>query len=498
MSSSPTLHKDGSKVAERRSCSRAPLKWVVLVFFGQDNWGKLINLSESGMSFEFAQPPALRQAISFTFEAMGCMPLPHGGKVFSDSFQAAGRVIWTREFERTSGVQFLDLDEKGREQIRNWISSETPQGAVILSSELSISEAAQDISPPSVSYAVSAPCVEAPDELARETSDLDLEPADFGRESRTEPEHAFAPQVLEPPVFVTSGLPHEEEQQSLEKTSSLNSRWNKIGIIVVLGGFAVLGLVAGARRIAPKLTPASEVAASVPNPTQDQKKSNQTENQIVAENPRPFLVEVLDAESRRWLLWFHDDAHPNVSGSVANRSPLPPTPRGSKEATGQKKPATPASRKSVHDFRLVPPNVSLSGTNAPAIDSPPPAAPAMLGEAPAPLETPLGNIVTSRAVSAPVERTLPVGGEVQPARLIRATPPVYPDLAKGSRIAGDVTMDALIDAAGNVRDVRVISGPALLQEAAKQALLQWKYEPARLDGQPTAMHLTVTVKFHIN
>jgi protein TonB len=94
-----------------------------------------------------------------------------------------------------------------------------------------------------------------------------------------------------------------------------------------------------------------------------------------------------------------------------------------------------------------------------------------------------------------VERTLPVGGEVQPARLIRAVLPAYPQLAKSNRVAGDVTLDALIDASGNVNDVSVISGPVFLREAAKVALKQWKYEPARLDGKPTAMHLTVTVKF---
>jgi len=29
-------------------------------------------------------------------------------------------------------------------------------------------------------------------------------------------------------------------------------------------------------------------------------------------------------------------------------------------------------------------------------------------------------------------------------------------------------------------------------------LRRWKYEPARLDGKPTAVHLTVTVKFQNN
>ena len=59
-------------------------------------------------------------------------------------------------------------------------------------------------------------------------------------------------------------------------------------------------------------------------------------------------------------------------------------------------------------------------------------------------------------------------------------------------------MDALVDPAGNVTGVKVISGPTLLQEAAMAALRQWKYEPARLDGRPVSFHLNVTVKFRIN
>jgi protein TonB len=76
-------------------------------------------------------------------------------------------------------------------------------------------------------------------------------------------------------------------------------------------------------------------------------------------------------------------------------------------------------------------------------------------------------------------------------------PPIYPAAAKSNHVAGDVTMDALIDSAGNVKEVKVISGPPLLQQAAKDALRQWKYEPARLDGQPVAIHLSVVMKFRI-
>src|SRR5215467_15817432 len=125
MFTSAAAHKHDWRANERRSCSRESLSWIVLVFFGQSNWGKLIDLSEKGMCFEFEQPPSIKEPIEFTFEAMGCMSIPHEGNVFGDSFQAEGRVVWTHEFERTAGVQFLNLSQRGLDQIRTWLSSAT-------------------------------------------------------------------------------------------------------------------------------------------------------------------------------------------------------------------------------------------------------------------------------------------------------------------------------------------------------------------------------------
>jgi protein TonB len=46
-----------------------------------------------------------------------------------------------------------------------------------------------------------------------------------------------------------------------------------------------------------------------------------------------------------------------------------------------------------------------------------------------------------------------------------------------------------------VSSTKVISGPALLHQAAMDAVRQWKYQPATLNGTPMPMHLTVTVQF---
>src|SRR5947209_1464515 len=90
-----------------------------------------------------------------------------------------------------------------------------------------------------------------------------------------------------------------------------------------------------------------------------------------------------------------------------------------------------------------------------------------------------------------------VGGDVKPAKMVSSVPPVYPALARTQHVAGDVRIDALIDANGRVTTMKVVSGPSLLHQAAMDSLKQWKYQSASLDGKPVAMHLTVTIQFRL-
>jgi len=110
------------------------------------------------------------------------------------------------------------------------------------------------------------------------------------------------------------------------------------------------------------------------------------------------------------------------------------------------------------------------------------------------LEAPLG--VSGKQPAAPAAQ-VPVGGEVKQARLISSVPPAYPPMAKTQHVSGGVTIDALVDANGRVTRMKVLSGPALLEQAAMDALRQWKYEPATLDGKAVPVHLTVTIQFRL-
>jgi TonB family protein len=92
---------------------------------------------------------------------------------------------------------------------------------------------------------------------------------------------------------------------------------------------------------------------------------------------------------------------------------------------------------------------------------------------------------------------LPVGGDVTPAKLLSSVQPFYSPLAKSQHVSGDVKVDALIDTNGRVTTMKVISGPALLQQSAMDALRQWRYHPAILNGSAVPAHLTVTLQFRL-
>jgi protein TonB len=62
-------------------------------------------------------------------------------------------------------------------------------------------------------------------------------------------------------------------------------------------------------------------------------------------------------------------------------------------------------------------------------------------------------------------------------------------------VGGYVLIDAVVDETGKVADMKVISGNSVLTSAATEALRKWKYEPARLNGQPTSAHVRVRMDF---
>jgi protein TonB len=90
-----------------------------------------------------------------------------------------------------------------------------------------------------------------------------------------------------------------------------------------------------------------------------------------------------------------------------------------------------------------------------------------------------------------------VGGAVQNAKLINRVQPVYPPLARQTRISGTVKLHAIIGKAGNVEQLQVVSGHPLLVQAALDAVRQWRYQPTLLNGEPVDVDTEIDVIFSL-
>ena len=98
------------------------------------------------------------------------------------------------------------------------------------------------------------------------------------------------------------------------------------------------------------------------------------------------------------------------------------------------------------------------------------------------------------APAAPVRIT---GQMVAPALLHRVEP-VYPAAASEAHLSGLVILEVVVDTQGRVESVKVLrSRHPWLDNAAIQALREWRYSPLVLNGNPTPFVLTVTFSFHV-
>jgi TonB family protein len=104
----------------------------------------------------------------------------------------------------------------------------------------------------------------------------------------------------------------------------------------------------------------------------------------------------------------------------------------------------------------------------------------------------------STATATAPPRRIRVGGNVQFAKLISKTPPVYPDAERTQGVEATVRVQAIIGKSGNVMDAHVIGGPKQdFADAALNAVRTWQYEPTRLNGEPVEVITTITVNFQL-
>ncbi len=90
----------------------------------------------------------------------------------------------------------------------------------------------------------------------------------------------------------------------------------------------------------------------------------------------------------------------------------------------------------------------------------------------------------------------PLSGEPS-AVLHQTVDTTYPLLGPRMKVQGSVVMQAVIGADGNIENLQVVSGPAILTAAAQQAVRQWRFKPYLQNGEPVETKATITVNFSI-
>jgi TonB family protein len=88
-----------------------------------------------------------------------------------------------------------------------------------------------------------------------------------------------------------------------------------------------------------------------------------------------------------------------------------------------------------------------------------------------------------------------VSAEVMQKLLVHRVEPVYPPEARKDNVQGIIALDIVVSPDGSVVSMKPLNGPDVLANAAMDALRWWKFDPYRVNGEPTAVETTVAVEF---
>ena len=136
-------------------------------------------------------------------------------------------------------------------------------------------------------------------------------------------------------------------------------------------------------------------------------------------------------------------------------------------------------------------------------EAPPPMAAGVVGGVPGgvpggQMNGVIGGIISNTPVAVPkiaVSRVRVSAGVTQ-GMIIHKVQPAYPQMAKIARVQGPVVLAAIIGKDGTIQNLHVVSSASpLLNQAAIDAVKEWRYKPYILNGEPVEVDTQVTVNF---
>jgi protein TonB len=111
----------------------------------------------------------------------------------------------------------------------------------------------------------------------------------------------------------------------------------------------------------------------------------------------------------------------------------------------------------------------------------------------------VGNAAVRAVTVAPARPSKPlrVSDGVSAGMLTTPIRPIYPAIAIAAHVEGKVIVEAVISKGGAIESLHVVSGPEMLRASAMDAIRAARYQPYKLNGEPTDVQTTITVNFRI-
>lgn len=436
----------------RRSYLRQQVRSLSYIDLGDGNGGIVLNLSEGGLALQAVtslmddQLPRLRFQLS---EARNWL-------------EASGRVTWTSESRKVAGIEFVNLSDAARKQIKEWIS---------LGDSPIQSQAAQ----------IAAPAEKPPSSAADSLLFMPVP----GRSTGIAPARDNSPAVFSSSTMFTDAPSTASVQPAAP--ANLKNSWTlsppqpepRRRLVALFGFLAVVSLIvgwaAGHAGLARIFNFANAARASV------NQNSSPVAARTPASEPKASEIEIQGADNRTRLIPFN--------------GPLP-SEAANQHGTGQHQ----AAEKNPFQVWMPSPPIRPQGAGSTAQAEIPP----ILTNVPAnstnvlPSPADSGSRNSSVAAPPPSQPQAPARvGELQRGRLIRRVEPLYPTNALESGIEGTVKLHAVIGVDGAVKTLESVSGPDLLIDSAMNAVHQWRYSPTLLDGKPIETDQDIFIVFRL-
>ena len=96
----------------------------------------------------------------------------------------------------------------------------------------------------------------------------------------------------------------------------------------------------------------------------------------------------------------------------------------------------------------------------------------------------------------PDEPVYSLGEGVTPPRVVHQLSP-NASKGKGFRVNGAVVIGLVVSSKGEPREIKVITSIEKdIDQAAVEAVQQWRFDPAKKDGKAVAVRISIEIRFH--